>query len=258
MSRIIKSSITQTSERKGKLISLKQVSSKHSNLPEEEGKEPMENSVELNRLLEEAEQKAANLVDDAAIQLKKAQEQIELERERWVIEREQLMQEAYNAGFQQGEQEGKRKGYQDYSAHLQQANDITEVNKQQYYSYIENAEKVILSLGVACAEKIINQKIVDEPENFISIIKRSLKEVRDLPEIQIHVHPSRHQLLNENKDELEVVFPSNVQCYIYANDELGRDECYIETSQGRIMVSVDIQLKELKQKLLEILLGDEE
>ncbi|MGM0750428.1 MAG: flagellar assembly protein FliH [Bacillota bacterium] len=258
MSRIIKSSIAQTIHEGEKVISLKRVK------PLREFKQYDPDDFELNtairadHIIEEAKEKADRIIEEAKQMTLHAEIQIEREREKWVIEREQLMQEAYNAGFLQGEEEGRNKGYQEYQQRLMEANEMTERNKQQFLDYIHNAEKVIVSLGITCAEKIMNCKLEDEPDHFLSIVEQGLKEVRGLPHIQIHVHPSKHRLLAENKNDLEVMFPMNVQCFIYASDDLKPEECYIETNQGRVIVSVDSQLKELKLKLLHLLEGDVE
>ncbi|MGR3763859.1 flagellar assembly protein FliH [Rossellomorea sp. NS-SX7] len=257
MSRIIKSTMTQSREKNEKVIALKEIRSsmKEGSQSDETIRLQMQNR-EIDKLISEAQGKAEKMMEEAFEEQMRIHDQIQQEKDIWVKEREQYIQEAYNVGFQQGEEEGMKKGYQEYTQRLKEADTIIETNKQQYYAYLENAEKVIVSLAIASAEKIIGQKIDDDPETFISIIKRGLKEVRELPEVQIHCHPSKYALLMENKDEIEVVFPANVQCFIYANEELNPQESYIETNQGRIIVSIDSQLKELKHKLLEILQGD--
>jgi flagellar assembly protein FliH len=258
LSRIIKSSIAQTWEKKEKVIALKQIRSSKIELSDEDVSENHKvQNEEIEKLVSEAQRKADKILKEAVEQQKLIHDQIQQEKDNWVSERERYIQEAYNVGFQQGEEEGMKKGYQDYAHRIKEAETIVEANKQQYYSYLENAEKVIVSLAVASAEKIIGQKIDDDPETFLSIIKRGLKEVRELPEVQIHCHPSKYHLLIENNKEIEVLFPANVQCFIYANDDLNPAQCYIETNQGRIIVSIDTQLKELKHRLLEILQGEE-
>ncbi|BCB03353.1 flagellar assembly protein FliH [Bacillus sp. KH172YL63] len=255
MSRIIKSTVTQRHEDNRKVIGLKSV--KPIAEPSSAGEHSFQGPSGAE-VLEDAKNEARQIIQAAENQSREMKEQLALEREQWVIEREQLMQEAYNAGFLQGEEEGRNKGYGEYHQRLLEANEINERNKQLYEDYIQRAEKVILNLGIACAEKIINQQLEENPGQFLSIVERGLKEVRDLPHIQIHVHPSRHALLINHKSELEAVFPADVQCYIYANDDLETQECFIETNQGRVLVSVDSQLKELKLKLSHLLEGETE
>ncbi|MGG4169781.1 flagellar assembly protein FliH [Rossellomorea vietnamensis] len=257
MSRIIKSTVAQSIEDHRKVISLKRVKPLEDVSPEE-NRLIGNASVRRDEIIEKATIEAERIIREAKEENRREEERLLLDKERWITEREQLMQEAYNAGFQQGEEEGRNKGYQEYENKLRKANEITENNREQYEGYIQRAEKVIINLGIACAGKIMNQKLEEEPNLFLSIVERGLKEVRDLPHIQIHVHPSRHKLLAENKSELEVMFPTDIQCFIYANDDLLPEECYIETNQGRVIVSVDSQLKELKLKLHHLLEGDGE
>ncbi|CAN7430236.1 flagellar assembly protein FliH [Rossellomorea sp. LjRoot5] len=257
MSRIIKSTVAQSIEENRKVISLKRVKPLE-DVSQEEDMLIGNASFRRDHIIEQATIEAERIIREAIEENRREEERLLLEKERWITEREQLMQEAYNAGFLQGEEEGRIKGYREYENKLQEANEITENNKKQYEGYIQRAEKVIINLGIACAGKIMNQKMKEEPDLFLSIVERGLKEVRDSPHIQIHVHPTRHKLLAENKSELEVMFPTDIQCFIYANDDLLPEECYIETNQGRVIVSVDSQLKELKLKLHHLLEGDVE
>ncbi|MCR8848642.1 flagellar assembly protein FliH [Rossellomorea sp. SC111] len=255
MSRIIKSTVAQSIEDNRKVISLKRVNQMDDASPEE-NRLIGNASIRRERIIEQATIEAERITREASEEIRREEERLLLDKERWITEREQLMKEAYDTGFLQGEEEGRKKGYQEYENKLHEANEITENNREQYEGYIQRAEKVIINLGIACAGKIINQKLKDEPDLFLSIVERGLKEVRDLPHIQIHVHPTRHKLLAENKSELEVMFPTDIQCFIYANDDLLPEECFIETNQGRVIVSVDSQLKELKLKLHHLLEGD--
>jgi flagellar assembly protein FliH len=257
LSRIIKSSAAHTGGDKEKIIALKHIRSSITERSEESlSNQQQLNYTEIEELISEARHKAEKIVSSAIEDRDRIQSQIQQERDNWLTEREQQFQEAYDAGFQKGEEDGMKKGYQEYSRRLHEADRIIESNKQEYYSYLEKAQEVIVSLAIASAEKIIGKKIEDDPNTFTSIVKRGLKEVRQLPEVQIHCHPSKYFNLMENKEEIEAAFPANVQCFIYANDDLEEEECYIETNQGRIILSIDSQLAELKLKLYEMLQGD--
>ncbi|MCA1053510.1 flagellar assembly protein FliH [Rossellomorea aquimaris] len=257
MSRIIKSSMARSTDR---VVELKHVHTLTLDYPQPKeaiSDQKRVHQKEIDKLLAEAQETADEIVMQAYEEQRIVQNQIQQEKDEWLQQRERHFQEAYNAGFQQGEEEGMKKGYQDYLQRIKEAEEIVETNKQEYYAYLENAEEVILSLAIASAEKIIGQQVSEHPETFLSIIRQGLKEVRTLPEVQIHCHPSKFQLLIDNKQEIEALFPGHVQCFIYANDDLQQDECYIETNQGRVIVGYDSQLKELKQGLLDALKGEE-
>jgi flagellar assembly protein FliH len=258
LSKIIKSSNAVSSQSKSKIISVKTIRTEKVNSVVEEEISLEEMYLKQEKMIEEATEKANSIIDNAQAELQQIQERIQQEKERWQSEKEVLIKEAYDEGVRLGEADGKEKAYAEYSGKLEEANTITEVAKKEYYDLLEKAEGVILDIAITTAERILGSKLEDSPELFLPLVRRGLKEVRDLTEVQLHIHPSKYTLLESNKDELEAVFPANIQCYLYANDELSENDCFIETNQGRVVVSVDSQLNELKEKLFTILEGEKE
>ena len=61
------------------------------------------------------------------------------------------------------------------------------------------------------------------------------------------------ELISDNRAELASIFPPDVPFLIFANEDFDSTECYIETNHGRIVVSVDEQLNELREQLIEIM-----
>ena len=74
-----------------------------------------------------------------------------------------------------------------------------------------------------------------------------------MKEIKIYVSPNYHALVTKNRDELAEMFPVDVPFMIFVNGDLANTESYIETNHGRIVISIDEQLNELRLKLSEIL-----
>ena len=114
-------------------------------------------------------------------------------------------------------------------------------------------EQLILDLAIKCAGKIIGYELDGKEEAFVSIIKRGLKEVRELQNIKVYISYEYYPLVSNYRDELAELFPPDVQFLIFVNEDLQDEQCYIETNHGRVIVSVDEQLQELRSKLSEIL-----
>ena len=176
-----------------------------------------------------------------------------MEKSNWETAKEQLMKEAYQAGYDQGLHEGRRNGQAEYDAVLAEAEKTVELSKTAFAGQVEKSEKVILDLAIVTAERILNASLVDDSVNFVPLVKRALREARDYKEVQIHVHPSKYELLTSEKNELDAIFPNDVQCYLYPNGDLDEHACYIESENGRIDASIDSQLQEIKRKLMDIL-----
>lgn len=172
----------------------------------------------------------------------------------WEEERPNRVQEAYDEGFGQGYEDGMNKATEAMAQSLQTANEIIIQAKENAQKYIDDQEAVILELGLTAAERIIGTSLEQNNELFVSIVRRGLKEAREMKEIKIYVSPAYYALITANRDELAEMFPIDVPFMIFVNEDLENEtDCYIETNHGRIMVSIDEQLNELRLKLHEIL-----
>jgi len=206
--------------------------------------------AERDRLLKEA--KTINEQEKKAIeQLRQtATEDILAMQTAWEKEKIILQQKAYDEGFQVGYEEGHNKSLSDMAASISTANETTELSYENARQYLASQERIILDLAMLSAERIIGQTLQDDEEVYLSVVKRALKETREMKEIKLYVSLDYFELVSENRSELASIFPPNVPFLIFANDDFKSDECYIETNHGRIVVSIDEQLNELREKLI--------
>lgn len=204
------------------------------------------------------------LLADARLQLEREREQLEAYKQEqmqaieelklmWEEEKQMLQQQAYEESFAQGFEDGINKAQAEMSQALQTANSTIADAKLNAESYLESQEPIILELAITSAEKIIDTHLERNDEHFISIVKRALKDAREMKEIKIYVAPQYYQVVTQNRDELAEMFPIDVPFMVFVNEELENTDCYIETNHGRIVVSIDTQLNELRLKLREIL-----
>ena len=178
---------------------------------------------------------------------------IEALKEAWQEEKRELQQQAYEEGFAQGYEEGVQKATVDMAQSVLLANNTMQQASDNAKAYIDSQESVILELALTAAERILNASLDREEELFVSIVKRGLKEAREMKEIKVYVSPEYHGVLTKNREELAEMFPVDVPFMIFVNEDLAGTESYIETNHGRIVVSIEEQLQELRLKLNEIL-----
>lgn len=159
----------------------------------------------------------------------------------------QAEENGYNAGFQQGLQEGQKQ----YESFIQEAKTIVNTSRNDYLQKLEEAEPVIVQLAVKVAEKIISQTLETNSENWLSIVKAVINEVREQEQVKIYVHPNWFEYTLAHKEELKQLVPNCEQLYIYPDSHLNEHGCEIETPFGKIDASVTNQLAEIKYALLE-------
>jgi flagellar assembly protein FliH len=214
--------------------------------------------------LEEIQQERQMILEQAQREIEQQKQQVELFRDEqlaaiealkqtWEEEKIILQQEAYDTGFAQGYEDGLQKANVVMKDALTVANETMSDAKVNATSYIESQEAVLLELALTSAERILNTQLARADEAFVSIIERALKEAREMKEIKVYVSPKYHKVVTERQAELAEMFPPNIQFLIFVNEDLQDTESYIETNHGRIVVSVDEQLKELRRQLYELI-----
>ena len=223
-----------------------------------------QNTLEPTLTMEEIYAERDGILAHAALEIESQKQQFEHFRQEqlemleelkkaWEEEKLVLEQNAYEQGFQQGFEEGMKKAQLDMQESYAQANKIIEDSRVMAQRYIEEQEQVILDLALSASERIIGTSLERDEEVFLSIVKRGVKEAREMKEVKIYVSPTYHELLTQHRNELVEMFPTDVPLLVFVDEDLNQAQCYIETNHGRIVVSVDEQLSELRLKLNEIL-----
>lgn len=254
LSRIIKS--YQAKEQKEQEVSIKIRPFPTIELDQEE--ESLElDSASIYKRIEQAKHEAETIVNEAHEQAQIILAEIQQAKSQWELEEKPMyMEQAQKEGYQQGKEDGIQIGYSEMAELLTQAKDIVARSKLDYVKKIEEAEPVILELAIKAAEKIIGVELEENNEAFLSIVKRTIKQVRNHREVQLHVHPTQYPFILAQKEELNAIFPINTDFYIYPDEDLSENSCIVESENGRIDASVDSQLLELRTKLIELMEGE--
>ncbi|MDZ5473483.1 flagellar assembly protein FliH [Bacillus sp. 31A1R] len=252
LSRLIKSQWAPPSgQQKNKVISIK-VLKQNEELPEPQPILSL-GMEEREQIIEEAKSEAQLIINEAKHHSDMLYQQLAEEKMAWDEEKVILTNQAKEMGFEEGFAQGQQVGYEEFKEQIEQAKQVVEASKQDYIDKIESSESEILRLGLKVAERILGDKISGKPEQFLSIVKRALKEAREYREVQLHVNPIHFGFLLSQKEDLVKIFPKETELYIYPDDELLESSCIIESANGRIDASVDQQLEEIRRKLFELL-----
>ena len=209
--------------------------------------------IERDRIMNEANREIDEEKHSIETMRNTAMENILSMREAWIEEKQTLEQQAYEEGFQVGHDEGRSKAISDMTSSIQLANETTDLSFENATEYIVSQERVILELAMRTAERIIGQTIEEDEDRFLSVVRRAIKESREMKEIKLYVSIEYFKLISDNRAELASIFPPDVPFLIFANEEFDSTVCYIESNHGRMVVSVDEQLNELREQLIEIM-----
>lgn len=210
-------------------------------------------NIERSKMLDEVNQEITTKQKQLQLEVENTRQQIQQDLNEWNNQKLSYQQSAYEEGFAQGLEEGRQKALADMQSSLKTANEAMQTAYENAAAYLQQQEQVILELSIRNAERIIGVKLEEDHDLFLSIVQRGLKEAREMKEIKIYVSPYYFNLVSKNREELASIFPIDVPFMIFVDEEMNDTDCYIETNRGRIVVSIDEQVKELRRKLVDIL-----
>ncbi|WP_339174366.1 flagellar assembly protein FliH [Anoxybacillus sp. FSL W8-1294] len=256
LSKVIKAPFARTCTEQQAVIQVRKV---WSDVQQEEHEQPAETMMQhAQMLIEQAEQQAANIRQEADMYYASVQQQIAEERRKWEEERNEWINEARQEGYAVGLEQGREEGFQQYMEAIREAKKIAQSANEQFYHMLQSADETILLVACKVAERIIGERLAENKEHFLGLVKQVIQEVREHEEVKIYVHPAYYDVVVRQKEELKALFSQDVHLFIYPDETLAETSCIVESPFGRIDASVDTQLEQLKQQLLERIEGTDE
>lgn len=243
---------TEDLDKKAKLITLNrtvQIKTRHN---ENNGDWHTDSREQIaNEMIAEAKEEADKLLYETEKLIQKKKLQLQKEDEALQNKIKEALEEARLQGYQEGYDQGRLDGEKSISQSVLEAQRLVDAAKKDYLNKLKEAEPEIVKMAVKITEKVIGETLKQQPEQWTSIVKTVLKEVKEHENIRIIVHPTKYERTIQQKRELLSVLNDSTDLSIYPDQELHENGCLIETSFGTINASIDSQLSEIKRQLIE-------
>lgn len=205
-----------------------------------------------NQLMAEARQQAQQMIAEAEETIRLKMKDLD-QREQLLDQKvREAIEEAKVKGYEAGYENGKADGLQTVEQFVHEARQLVTASQIDYKNRLQEAEPMIIKLAIKMAEKVIGAKLMENPDYWKSFIATALKTVDEYEDIHIHVHPSNYEMTLQHKKELQAILHDSASIYIYPDEKLPELGCVITTAFGTIDATVDSQLAEIKNQLLEI------
>ncbi|MCF6137106.1 flagellar assembly protein FliH [Pseudalkalibacillus berkeleyi] len=252
MSKVIKFSSSLQPE--GKPVEIKKLNTFPSFSKDLDDDQPTVSPVD--KVEQEAETTLMNAKKEAEQILADAHREVQLkyeELERKEAEIEQVVNKAQQQGAQDGFEKGYKQGLQqseeEYRGKLDEATKVISVAQSHYHRKLTEAEPQMIELSVKIASKIIGQALQMD-DNWRVFVTEALNQVKKEEDLKVFVPPIHYETTAELAHHLSKVF--NCEITVYPDSTATENSCIIETPYGRIDATIDSQLLELKNKLIEL------
>lgn len=210
---------------------------------------------EAETIIEQARRKAERLLQEAEQEVYLKLEEVAQKESSMDHFIEQTRKEASEKGYQDGYEQALQQCEKEYRTLLEEASTILSSAQAQQHKKIMEAEPQLIDLSIAVAGKIIGESLTCD-DNWKTFVTEALNQVRQEEDIKLFVPPKHYQASVDLADQLSKVF--NTDIIVYPDDTKAENGCVIETKYGQIDASIDSQLQEMKEKLLELVGEDHE
>lgn len=206
----------------------------------------------LKQEIERAKQKLQAVENERKKLLAKIHQEIESEKKVWEQTKEEEMERVQQEGYKAGFEQGKNESLSEFEYLINEGNELVSQAKEQYYKQLQQSESVIVQLAMQAAEKILNQTLSTHPEKFIPLVQKAIQDLKDNLTYSIFLHPKNYETVLKQKDELYESVTETATISLYIDDELEENSCLIEHASGKIDASINTQLSEIKQVLVNL------
>ncbi|HAU85663.1 MAG TPA: hypothetical protein DCW90_09205 [Lachnospiraceae bacterium] len=192
--------------------------------------------------LEEINHYAENIIMEARAEADKILESAKAEAlEVMTKAREQGEEEGYQSGLSQIE-EKKRQMDQELKVQL-------EKQQEEYERTIKQLEPQFADLTMKLVEKITGIVVEDKKDLIMYLLSTTLKPIRGPKQFLIRVSEEDAPIVSQHKEALTDLLSDDCTLEIFEDPTLNKNQCFIETEDRLLDVSLDVQLKNLSEHL---------
>lgn len=155
--------------------------------------------------------------------------------------REQGEAEGYESGLAQIEQK-KQQMDQELKLQLEKQQEECERN-------VKLLEPQFADLTIKLVEKLTGIVVEDKKDLILYLISKTLKPIRGPKQFLIRVSEEDAPVVTQQKETLMALLSDDCTLEIFEDSTLGKNQCFIETEDRLLDVSLDVQLKNLSEHL---------
>jgi flagellar assembly protein FliH len=164
-------------------------------------------------------------------------------------EAEAIREQAKQMGFEEGLKEGKMeaaKRTDEYLANITRERDeIIAAERQKLEEELADDERQMVDISASLIEKLTGILVDDYKPVMMHMINSAISEEDSSKKFVIRVSEDNYGYISDNKDRISGATNPNIEIELYGDAKLGVRQCIIETDNGIIDLSMDVQVKNL-------------
>lgn len=192
--------------------------------------------------LEEVNQFAESIIENAQV-----------EAEEIIASAKANALEILEKAREQGRQEGYNSGIEELNARQEEMNQQLLQAKKELEIECEKRAKQLepqfADLTIRLVEKLTGIVAEDKKDLILYLISTAIKPIRGPKQFYIRVSEEDSAIVTQNKEQLASLLSEDSSLEVIEDSTLSKNQCFIETEDRLLDVSLDVQLKNLSEQL---------
>lgn len=209
---------------------------------EEQNEEEEQSEGANSVILSDAMDKAKVLRDDAMVRAAKIISDAEEEAKQIA---EQARQEGYEQGLKEGNMEAMKRADQYLSDIRKEQDVLLQKNQEELQKQVEKAEHDMVDVTCDLIAKLTGILVAEYKPVMLYMINQALSNAETSKKFIIHVAEETYPYIADNHDRLVGAANPGIEIEIYGDSKMDRGACQIDTDNGIIDLSMDVQVKNL-------------
>lgn len=201
-----------------------------------------EDAVSNKELLDDALDKAKDLYDDAREKANKIIQDAYAEADSI---RDNARQEGYELGLEEGNMEAMKRADIYLDKLQKEQNELLAENNKKMEECILDAENKIVDVACMLIDKLTGILVKDYKPVMLHMINNALNESEAGRKFIIRVSEDNYAYISDNYERLSGAANPGISIEIYGDSKLDTHNCIIESENGIIDLSMDIQVRNL-------------
>jgi len=158
--------------------------------------------------------------------------------------------EIRSTAFNEGKAAGLRQAEDQFGAAANALAAALEDINQLRESILAKSSPDMLKLVMAIAEQVIHCEVACNEDVILNTLKNSLQAAIKSDEFFVKIHPDDFAMVSENKQKFIAAISGLQNIHFEADPAITRGGCLVESTLGKVDATIDAQLEEIRQHLL--------
>lgn len=202
-----------------------------------------------NKLKQMAEDIVKSAKAEAEIIVNQAHDEVEHMRAAAYDEAKDIRQTAHEEGYAAGYREGTEIATKELKEQSEKLENRQRELEQEYYEkeeiLVANTERKMVDLLCQLIPSITGVVIDNQQDVLLYMINTAMQDLDNSRHFVIKVSTSDYEEIAERKDDIYGALNPNIDLEIFEDAQLAAMQCLIETDNGIVDVSLDVQLDNL-------------